>query len=59
VSKEVRKALGVGPGDQIGCSIRDGRLILSAVKAPQPQDYSPPCFNELTSEADTEGYSSL
>jgi hypothetical protein len=59
VPKEVREALGVGPGDQIGYSIRDGRVVLSAVKAPQPQDDPFACFDEWASEADAEGYASL
>jgi bifunctional DNA-binding transcriptional regulator/antitoxin component of YhaV-PrlF toxin-antitoxin module len=33
--KEVREALGVGPGDQIGYSIQNGRVILSAIKRPR------------------------
>jgi bifunctional DNA-binding transcriptional regulator/antitoxin component of YhaV-PrlF toxin-antitoxin module len=34
VPKEVRAALGVGPGDQIGYSIQNGRVILTAIKRP-------------------------
>ena len=34
VPKEVREALGVGPGDQIGYSIQNGRVILTAVERP-------------------------
>ena len=59
VPKEVREALGVGPGDQIGYSIRNGRVTLSAVKGPQPQDDPFACFEEWASEADSEGYGSL
>ena len=59
VPKEVREALGVRPGDQIGYSIRNGAVILSAVKAPQPQDDPFACFEEWASEADSEGYASL
>lgn len=59
VPKEVRAALGVGPGDQIGYSIRNGRVTLSAVKGPQPQDDPFACFEEWASEADSEGYASL
>lgn len=57
--KEVRVALGVGPGDQVGYTIRDGRVLLSAVRAPQPEDDPFACFDEWASEADTEGYASL
>jgi antitoxin PrlF len=59
VPKEVREALGVGPGDQIGYSIRDGRVTLSALKAPQPQDDPFVCFDEWASEADIEGHAWL
>lgn len=57
--KEVRAALRVGPGDQIGYTIRDGRVLLTAVRAPQPEDDPFACFDEWASEADTEGYASL
>jgi hypothetical protein len=57
--KEVRAALGVSPGDQIGYSIQGGRVILTAVRAPQPEDDPFGCFEEWASEADTEGYASL
>jgi antitoxin PrlF len=57
--KEVRAALGVGPGDQIGYSIQNGRVILSAIKRPLAQDDPFACFDEWASEADTEGYASL
>lgn len=57
--KEVRAALGVGPGDQIGYTIRDGKVLLTAVRAPQPEDDPFACFDEWASEADTEGYASL
>jgi antitoxin PrlF len=59
VPKEVREALGVGPGDQIGYTIRNGRVTLSAVKGPQLQDDPFACFEEWASEADSEGYASL
>ena len=59
VPKEVREALGVGPGDQIGYSIQDGRVILTAIKRPSAQDDPFACFDEWASEADTEGYASL
>ena len=59
VPKEVREALGVGPGDQIGYSIRNGRVILSAIKRPLAPDDPFACFDEWASEADTEGYASL
>jgi antitoxin PrlF len=57
--KEVRTALGVGPGDQIGYSIQGGRVILTAVRAPQPEEDPFACFDEWASEADSEGYASL
>jgi antitoxin PrlF len=59
VPKEVRAALGVGPGDQIGYSIRNGRVILTAVERPSAQDDPFASFDEWASEADTEGYASL
>ena len=37
VPKEVREALGVGPGDQIGYSIQNGRVILTAIERPWPR----------------------
>ena len=57
--KEVRAALGVEPGDQIGYTIRGGRVLLTAVRAPQPEDDPFACFDEWASEADTKGYASL
>jgi antitoxin PrlF len=59
VPKEVREALGIGPGDQIGYSIQDGRVILTAIRRPLLQDDPFACFEEWASEADTEGYASL
>jgi antitoxin PrlF len=59
VPKEVRAALGVGPGDQIGYTIQNGRVILSAIKRPLVQDEPFACFDEWASAADTEGYASL
>ena len=48
----------MGPGDQIGYAIRNGRVILTAIKRPLAQE-DPACFDEWSSEADTEGYASL
>ena len=59
VPKEVRAALGVGPGDQIGYSIQNGRVILTAIQRPVVQDDPFACFDEWASEADTKGYASL
>ena len=59
VPKEERAALGVGPGDQIGYSIQNGRVILTAVKTPLARDDPFACFEEWASAADTEGYASL
>jgi bifunctional DNA-binding transcriptional regulator/antitoxin component of YhaV-PrlF toxin-antitoxin module len=59
VPKEVRAALGIGPGDQIGYSIQNGRVVLSAIKRSVAQDDPFACFDEWSSEADTEGYASL
>ena len=59
VPKEVRAALGVGPGDQIGYTIQNGRVILSAIKRPSAPDDPFAGFDEWSSEADTEGYASL
>jgi bifunctional DNA-binding transcriptional regulator/antitoxin component of YhaV-PrlF toxin-antitoxin module len=57
--KEVREALGVGPGDQIGYSIQHGRVILTAIKRPFAQDDPFACFDEWASAADSKGYASL
>jgi antitoxin PrlF len=57
--KAVREALDVGPGDQIGYTIHEGRVILTAVKKPDAHDDPFACFDEWASEADTEGYASL
>jgi antitoxin PrlF len=57
--KEVLEALGVGPGDQIGYSIQNGRVTLTAIEIPVVQDDPFACFEEWASEADTEGYASL
>jgi bifunctional DNA-binding transcriptional regulator/antitoxin component of YhaV-PrlF toxin-antitoxin module len=59
VPKAVREALDVGPGDQIGYTIHDGCVVLTAVKKPLSQEDPFACFEEWTSEADTEGYASL
>ena len=59
VPKEVRAALGIGPGDQIGYTIQQGRVILTAIKKPLVQDDPFAGFDEWASEADTEGYASL
>ena len=53
--KEVREALGVGPGDQLGYRIENGRVVLSAIKQPAAQDDPFACFDEWASEADTKG----
>jgi bifunctional DNA-binding transcriptional regulator/antitoxin component of YhaV-PrlF toxin-antitoxin module len=58
VPKAVREALGVGPGDQIGYTIHNGRVMLTAVKKPLSHDPFA-CFEEWASEADTEGYAPL
>ena len=59
VPKEVREALGVGPGDQIGYTIQNGRVLLTAIRRPSAHDDPFACFDEWASEADTEGYASL
>ena len=59
VPKDVRAALGVGPGDQIGYAIQNGRVTLTAIKRRLAQDDPFACFDEWASEADTEGYASL
>jgi AbrB family looped-hinge helix DNA binding protein len=59
VPKEVREALGIRPGDQMGYSIQNGRVILTAIKRPLLPDDPFACFGEWASEADTEGYASL
>jgi len=55
----VRAALGIGPGDQIGYSIQDDRVILSAAKRPAAQHDPFACFHEWASGDDTDGYASL
>jgi AbrB family looped-hinge helix DNA binding protein len=57
--KTVRAALGIGPGDWIGYTIQDGRVILSSVKQPRAQPDPFNCFDEWTSQPDVEGYASL
>jgi antitoxin PrlF len=57
--KPVRDALGVGPGDQVGYSIRNGRVMLTAVRVNEPSDDPFASFEEWASEADTLGYASL
>jgi AbrB family looped-hinge helix DNA binding protein len=59
VPKAVREALGVGPGDQIGYTIQQGRVILAAIERPLAKDDPFTCFDEWASPADTEGYASL
>jgi AbrB family looped-hinge helix DNA binding protein len=57
--KAVREVLGIGPGDSIGYTIQDGRVILSSVKQPRAQSDPFMCFDEWTSQPDVEGYASL
>jgi antitoxin PrlF len=59
VPKAVREALGVGPGDQVGYAIRNGRVVLTAVRKPAVREDPFACFDEWASEADTVGYASL
>jgi len=59
VPKAVREALDVGPGDQIGYEIHEGRVVLSAVKKPSAEEDPFATFEEWASKADTEGYASL
>ena len=59
VPKEVREALGVGPGDQVGYTILSGRVILTAIRGPAAEDDPLACFDEWASEADTKGYAAL
>jgi bifunctional DNA-binding transcriptional regulator/antitoxin component of YhaV-PrlF toxin-antitoxin module len=59
VPRAVRAALGVRRGDQIGYTIRSGRVILSAITRPPAEDAPFTCFDEWSSLADTEGYASL
>ena len=59
VPKAVREALGVGPGDQIGYTIQNGRVILTAIKGPLAQEDPFAGLDEWASAADTEGYASL
>ena len=59
VPKAVREALDIGPGDQIGYAIDEGRVVLTAVKRPRAQKDPFAGFEEWASEADTEGYASL
>jgi antitoxin PrlF len=59
VPKEVREALGVGPGDQIGYSIQQGSVILTAIERPLAKDDPFTCFDEWASPTGTEGYASL
>jgi antitoxin PrlF len=59
VPKGVREALDIGPGDQIGYTIQDGRVIITAVKKPLSQEDPFACFDEWASDADAKGYASL
>jgi bifunctional DNA-binding transcriptional regulator/antitoxin component of YhaV-PrlF toxin-antitoxin module len=59
VPKAVREALDIGPGDQIGYTIQDDLVFLSAVKEPRTQSDPFICFDVWALEADMEGYASL
>jgi antitoxin PrlF len=59
VPKEVREALGIEPGDQLGYRIENGRVVLSAIKHPAAQEDPFTGFDEWASEADTGGYATL
>ena len=58
VPKDVREALNIGPGDQVGYTILSGRVLLTALRRPAAEDDSFACFDEWSSEVDTEGYAS-
>jgi antitoxin PrlF len=59
VPKEVREALGIGPGDQVAYTIQNGRVMLTAISQPAAEEDPFAYFDEWASEADTEGYASL
>jgi antitoxin PrlF len=59
IPKAMREALDVGPGDQIGYTIHDGWVMLSAVNKPATLKDPFACFDEWASKDDTEGYASL
>jgi len=59
VPKAVREALGVGPGDQLGYTIENGRVVVTAIEKPAAHDDPFACFDEWASELDSEGYASL
>jgi AbrB family looped-hinge helix DNA binding protein len=56
VPKQVREALGVASGDQVGFTIRNGRVILMAIRRMAARDDPFACFDE---GADTKGDASL
>ena len=59
VPKAVREALDLARGDQIGYTIRNGRVVLTAATKPLLQEDPFVSFDEWASEVDTEGYASL
>jgi antitoxin PrlF len=59
VPKAVRQALDIRPGDQIGYTIRNGWVVLTAMGKRLSQEDPFACFGEWASQADTEGYASL
>ena len=55
--KEVRRALGLAPGDRFAFAIRGDEVRV--IRAPAESDGPFACFTEWTSEADRAGYADL
>jgi antitoxin PrlF len=60
VPKAVREALRIGPGDEIGYAIKDGRVVLVPVRPEGGRQEDPfACFDEWSSDNDERAYGSL
>jgi antitoxin PrlF len=59
IPQSVRRALQIGPGDEIEYEIVDGHVILTKARVGGKTDDPFRTFNEWSSEADEEAYADL
>jgi antitoxin PrlF len=59
IPKEVRQALGVGPGDALLYEVAGDRVVLTKARSPTSDDDPFACFSEWDSENDRKAYASL
>jgi antitoxin PrlF len=59
IPQSVRRALQIGPGDEIKYEIVDGQVILTKARVGGKTDDPFRTFNEWSTEADEEAYADL